>query len=48
MLTDLGFTDVAVGAAVDTFGGSNGEPNARTFDVHGYPFTARKPTSKSR
>ena len=48
MLTDLGFTDVVVGAAVDTFGGAHGEPNARTFDVHGYPFIARKPSPTSR
>lgn len=44
MLADIGFTDVNVGAAVDTFGGAHGEPNARTFDVNGYPFIARKPT----
>ena len=43
MLTDIGFTGVNVGAAVDTFGGAHGEPNARAFDVNGYPFTARKP-----
>ena len=43
MLTDLGFTDVAVGPPVDTFGGADGEPNARTFDVNGFAFIARKP-----
>ena len=43
MLTDIGFTDVNVGTAVDTFRGAHGEPNARTFDVQGYPFIARKP-----
>ncbi len=43
MLTDLGFTAVAMGSPVDTFGGAHGEPNARTFDVQGYPFIARKP-----
>jgi hypothetical protein len=48
MLADLGFIDVAVGAAVDTFGGAHGEPNARTFDVHGYPFIARKPPAGVR
>lgn len=47
MLTDLGFTDVNVGPAVDTFGGAHGEPNARAFDVSGYPFIARKPLSTS-
>ena len=48
MLADVGFTDIEVGPPVDTFGGSNGEANARTFDVHGYPFTARKPPSAPR
>ena len=43
MLTDLGFLNVAVGSVVDTFGGAHGEPNARTFDVNGYAFIARKP-----
>lgn len=37
-----GFTDVEIGASVDTFGGASGESNARTFDVHGYTFLARK------
>lgn len=32
-----------IGPAVDTFGGTRGEKNARTFDVHGYPFLAGKP-----
>ena len=44
MLTNLGFTDANIGAAVDTFADAHGEPNARTFDVKGYPFIARKPT----
>ncbi len=35
--------DVQIGDPVDTFGGAGGEENARTFDVHGYPFLARKP-----
>jgi hypothetical protein len=43
MLSDAGFTDVVVGEPVDTFGGADGEGNARTFDVHGYPFLARRP-----
>jgi arsenite methyltransferase len=43
LLTELGFTDVAVGPPVDTFGGARGEPNARTFAVQGHPFIARKP-----
>ena len=45
MLADIGFTDIAVGPAVDTFGGAAGEANARTFDVRGFPFIARKPAS---
>jgi hypothetical protein len=43
MLTDLGFTDVAVGDPVDTFGGAGGESNARAFEVYGYAFLARRP-----
>jgi hypothetical protein len=43
MLTDLGFTDVAVGEPVDTFGGAGGEKNARAFEVYGYSFLARRP-----
>jgi hypothetical protein len=34
---------VVVGEPVDTFGGADGEANARTFDVRGYPFLARRP-----
>ena len=43
MLTDLGFIEITVGPAVDTFEGTNGEPNARAFDVYGHTFTAHKP-----
>lgn len=43
MLTDIGFVDIVVGDAVDTFGGAGGESNARAFDVRGYPFRARRP-----
>jgi hypothetical protein len=43
MLDELGFTDLAVGEAVDTFGGAGGEGNARTFEVYGYSFLARRP-----
>jgi hypothetical protein len=39
----MGFVDVRVGAAVDTFGGSAGEPNARTFQTYGFAFLAHKP-----
>lgn len=43
MLEDIGFIRVAIGPPVDTFQGASGEPNARTFDVKGYPFLAFKP-----
>ena len=43
MLAEIGFTDIAVGPPVDTFGGASGEANARAFDVRGYPFIAAKP-----
>jgi hypothetical protein len=43
MLEDSGFADVAIGPAVDTFGGARGEGNARAFEVYGYAFMARKP-----
>lgn len=43
MLEEVGFVDVIIGDPVDTFAGAPGETNARTFDVHGYPFVARKP-----
>ena len=38
-----GFVDVEIGPPVDTFGGATGEDNARTFEVYGYAFLARKP-----
>ena len=43
LLTAAGFTDVEAGPPVDTFGGAPGEPNARSYEVHGYPFYARRP-----
>ncbi len=43
MIADTGFTDIQIGPAVDTFGGAGGEPNARTFEVFGYAFLAKKP-----
>ncbi|MDH4170107.1 MAG: hypothetical protein OEW42_11005 [Acidimicrobiia bacterium] len=43
MLAEIGFVDIEIGAPVDTFGGARGEEKARAFDVHGYPFRARKP-----
>ncbi len=47
MLTEIGFVDVEIGPAVDTFGGARGESNARTFEVYGYAFLARKPERDS-
>ena len=43
----MGFTDIAIGEPMDTFGGAAGERNARAYEVYGYPFPARKPTRKS-
>ena len=43
MITEMGFVDFQVGERVDTFGGAAGEPNARQFDVYGFPFSAHKP-----
>jgi len=42
-IAGAGFVDVAVGMAVDAFGGSAGEPNARAYDVSAYVFLATKP-----
>jgi hypothetical protein len=42
MLEDSGFTDIAIGPAVDTFGGAAGQDNARGFEVFGYAFLARR------
>jgi len=43
MLHDSGFTNVVTGEATDTFGGANGQDNARAFDVYGHAFMARRP-----
>lgn len=43
MLEEVGFVGVEIGDPADTFAGTSGESNARTFDVFGYPFLARKP-----
>jgi hypothetical protein len=43
MLEEIGFVDVQIGPAVDTFGGATGEEKARAFQVFGYAFLARKP-----
>lgn len=42
MLEDTGFVDVSIGDAVDTFGGARGEDQARSFEVYGYAFLARR------
>jgi hypothetical protein len=43
MLEDSGFEDVVIGPPVDTFAGAPGEAKARSFEVYGYAFMARKP-----
>ena len=43
MLEDIGFVDVQIGPATDTFGGATGEEKARAYEVYGYAFLARKP-----
>jgi hypothetical protein len=43
MLAEVGFVDIQIGPPVDTFGGAQGEANARTFEVYGYAFLAHKP-----
>ncbi|HEX5097604.1 MAG TPA: hypothetical protein VFX21_16390 [Acidimicrobiia bacterium] len=42
MLEASGFEHVLIGDPVDTFGGAKGEASARTFEVYGYAFLARK------
>jgi hypothetical protein len=42
MLEETGFTDIAIGEPVDTFGASSGEEKARSFEVYGYAFLARR------
>lgn len=43
MLEEIGFVEVTISPPVDTFGGAPGEANARSFEVYGYAFLARKP-----
>lgn len=43
MMEDVGFVDVQIGAAADTFGGAGGEDKARAYEVYGYAFLARNP-----
>jgi arsenite methyltransferase len=38
-----GFDDLSVGLAVDAFGGSGGEKNARAYDVAAHVFLAHRP-----
>ena len=42
MLSESGFAEVQIGPPVDTFAGASGEAKARTYDVFGYAFFARK------
>jgi hypothetical protein len=46
MLIEAGFADVEIGEPVNTFDGAGGEENARAYDVRGYAFRARRPTSR--
>ncbi len=43
MMQETGFTDIRIGAAVDTFGGAGGEDKARAYEVYGYAFICRRP-----
>jgi len=42
LLGGAGFDEISVGPAVDAFGGSGGEENARAFDVFAHVFLATK------
>ncbi len=42
MLEQSGFTDIVIGPPVDTFRGARGEDKARSFEVFGYAFLARR------
>ena len=43
MLEEVGFADVQVGPAADTFWGAAGQDKARAYEVYGDAFLARKP-----
>ena len=43
MLAEVGFIDIRIGDPVDTFGGSEGEEKARSYEVFGYSFLGRNP-----
>ena len=42
MIEDSGFEQVTIGPPVDTFAGAPGEAKARSFEVYGYAFLARR------
>ena len=48
MLEQVGFVDIEIGPAVDTFGGAPGEDKARAFEVFGHAFLAHKPQQTVR
>lgn len=43
MISEVGFVDIRISPAFDTFGGAPGEAKARKFAVFGYTFLAQKP-----
>lgn len=43
MLNEVGFVDVRISEAWDTFADASGETKARKFEVYGYAFLAIKP-----
>jgi len=42
MMEYCGLVDVVIGPRVDTFEDAGGEKQARSFEVFGYAFSARK------
>jgi hypothetical protein len=46
MLTEIGF-DIVIGDPVGTFAEAAGEKNARTYEVYGYTYLARRPAGRS-
>jgi hypothetical protein len=43
MIEDAGFVDVRISEPFDPFAGASGEEKARSFDVLGFTFLARRP-----
>jgi len=43
LVAEAGFTSISVGLPTDTFGEAPGESRARSFEVFGHTFRARKP-----